>query len=257
MHEDRMNQHRPGQKPAGRHRPTLLVFTLDAAGERARRRLLPVRLGSWELALYRDCLEAAVAAGRANGCRLRACAPRRLPLAADIEQFAQEGRGFGARLRHAIARQRPSPERPLVVVGSDAPGLEPRHVADAIACLDRHPDRLVVGPSPDGGFYLLAAARPVDELLAEVAWLRSGTLGSLLAAARARGIEVSLLAPLADLDRTADLEGWLARREAPVAAWLRQLMAVLHRLRRPLLPPALGRPLAGRVATVTARGPPG
>ena len=252
-----MTRNRPSEKPAGRHSATLLVFTLDPAGERARRRLLPGRLRSWELALYRDCLDAALAAGRANGCSLRVCAPRRLPLATDVEQTAQVGRGFGARLRHAITRQRPSTDRPLVVVGSDAPGLEPRHVAAALECLDEQTDRLVIGPSPDGGFYLLAAARPVDELLAEVAWLRGDTLASLLAAARARGIEVTLLAPLSDLDHPADLENWLARPDAPMSPWLRDLVALLRRLRRPLMPPALGRPLPGRVAAVQARGPPG
>lgn len=240
----------------GRHRATLLVFTLDAASERSRRRLLPTRLGGWEMALYRQSLETALEAGRANGCELRVCAPRRLPLDAGVEQFAQEGRGFGARLERAIARQVPSPERPLVVVGSDAPGLGSRHVADALARLAERPDRLVVGPSPDGGFYLLASARPVDELLAEVRWLRSDTLTSLLAAARERGIEVSLLEPLADIDRAADLDRWLKRHAASASAWLERLLAALRALRRPLLPTALGRPLPARIAVRPARGPP-
>lgn len=252
-----MSVDRPCSKPADRLRATLLVFTLDAAGEQGRRHLLPGRLGSWELALYRNCLLAALAAGRANGCDLEVCAPRRMTLASDVAQFTQEGRGFGARLRRAVARRWPSAARPLVVVGADVPELAPRHVADALGRLAERPDRLVVGPSPDGGFYLLAAAFPVDELLAEVRWLHSDTLASLLTAARARGIEVSLLAPLADLDRAADLDGWLARGAAALFPWLRSLVALLGRLRRPPLPLTLGRPLLAWLTIVPARGPPG
>ena len=251
-----MAEDRQHETTGDRNGSTLLVFTLAPARERARRRLLPRRLGSWEVAIYRGCLDATLAAGRVSGCSLSVCAPRRLPLPDDIEQFAQQGSSFGERLRRAVARRSPMPGRPLVVVGSDTPGLEPRHVADALERLARRPERLVVGPSPDGGFYLLAAAFPVDELLAEVAWRRRDTLSSLLAAARARGIAVSLLGPLADLDRRADLDGWLARRPAPSPTWLQALTALLRRLRRPPSPAALGRARPGRLALVAARGPP-
>ena len=251
-----MDLDRPPATTAGRHRATLLVFTLDAHAERARRRLLPSRLGGWEASLYRESLETALGAGRANGCGLAVCAPRRLRLPAEITQLAQEGSTFGARLRQAVARVEASPERPLVVVCSDTQELAPRHVGDALNRLAERPERLVVGPSADGGFYLLAAARPLVELLADVRWLRRDTLASLVAAAAARGIEVSLLEPLADLDRAADLDGWLKRRRATPSAWLERFLAVLRGLRRPLSPPVLGRPLPVRVPVRPARGPP-
>lgn len=236
--------------------PTLLVFTLGADRERARRRLLPGRLGSWELALHRACLEAVLAAGRANGCRLRVCAPQRLQLADDAEQLPQDGPDFGRRLRRAVARQRPSAGRPLVLVGSDVPGLAASHVAEALTRLRNDPRRLVIGPSPDGGFYLLASARPLDGLLAAVAWQRTDTLASLLAAARAAGVRVSLLAPLADLDRAADLARWLRHRHESAVPWRASLLALLRRLRRPPLPVTLGRPLPCRVPVRSGRGPP-
>jgi glycosyltransferase A (GT-A) superfamily protein (DUF2064 family) len=241
---------------AGPGRATLLVFTLDAAGERARRRLLPAGLGAWETALYRDCLHTALAAGRAAGCSLAVCAPRHLPLSEDVTQFEQHGSGFGDRLGRALGRFRPSATRPLLVVGSDTPGLTGRHLAEALARLADRPGQLVVGPSPDGGFYLLAAARPVEELLGEVRWLRSDTLESLRAAARARGIEISLLAPLADLDGAADLDAWLARGAARLSTWLRWLAAQLRGHRRPLATRRLGRPRRYSPARVPARGPP-
>lgn len=49
------------------------------------------------------------------------------------------------------------PPGPVVLVGSDIPGLRPCHVAHAFALLGRH--ELVLGPATDGGFWLIGARR--------------------------------------------------------------------------------------------------
>ncbi|MEL7259974.1 MAG: DUF2064 domain-containing protein [Pseudomonadota bacterium] len=45
-----------------------------------------------------------------------------------------------------------------VLIGSDIVGLERRHIATAIAALGDHDT--VLGPSPDGGFWLIGARHP-------------------------------------------------------------------------------------------------
>ncbi|MEM7631437.1 MAG: TIGR04282 family arsenosugar biosynthesis glycosyltransferase [Pseudomonadota bacterium] len=45
-----------------------------------------------------------------------------------------------------------------VLIGSDIAGLERRHIATAIAALGDHDT--VLGPSPDGGFWLIGARHP-------------------------------------------------------------------------------------------------
>src|SRR5437764_1024684 len=89
--------------------PTLLVFTLGAARESARRRLAPAGLQGMETALRQACFDAALAAGRACGCRLAVCREvvRLAPLAgldrpADLARLlADRGSGKGR------ARRRP------------------------------------------------------------------------------------------------------------------------------------------------------
>src|SRR5262245_39651630 len=130
--------------------PTLLVFTLGAARESERRSLLPRGLRDLEIGVRQGCLEAALAAGRACGCRLEVCSPSPLALPADVRHVAQEGSGFGSRLERAMLDALARGAGPLLVVGTDVPGLTARQVSRALALLADDPDRVVLGPSPDG-----------------------------------------------------------------------------------------------------------
>lgn len=239
-------------------RPVLLVFTLAPERECGQRPLLPARLRRDEVALRRECLDAAVEAGREAGCRTVVSTPDDLPLPADVERMAQPGSGFGERLRRALAGATRE-GAPTVVVGGDVPGLTGGHVRTALELLDRRPEAVAVGPSPDGGFYLLASRRPLDRELAEVAWCRRTTLASLLAALRRASREVALLPPLADLDRRADVESWLARARRSCRRWtalVRRLLAALADERRPAVPLGVTGPRRAPVPVPPGRAPP-
>ncbi len=243
---------------------SLLVFTLGADRERARRRLLPSRLGRVELDLHRRGLEAALEAGREAGCRVEIAAPEPLPLGPvlgrEVRQWRQRGGSFGERLRRAMASAEERADgKPLIAVGSDVPGLEARHLRQALEELGEDGRRVVVGPSPDGGFYLLAARRPLAPLLAGVRWRRRDTLQSLIAALYAAGCTVCLLPPLADLDHRADLERWLATGRPAAVRWQRLwrlLRRLLAELRRPAAPVALGALRPVLAAVPRGRAPP-
>jgi Uncharacterized protein conserved in bacteria (DUF2064) len=239
--------------------PTLLVFTLGAARESARRSLLPQGLRDLEIGVRQGCLEAALAAGRACGCRLEVCSPAPIDLPADVRNVSQSGSDFGSRLEGAMRDAFARGAGPLLVVGTDVPGLAARHLARALALLADDPDRVVLGPSPDGGFYLLALRRPIADLGTATNWCRSGTLRGLLRALAATGRQAVLLEPLADLDRRADLEGWLAVKPGRDGCW-RWLSRLLRRLLaercRPFVPVSLGRPRPALAASVTGRSPP-
>jgi len=239
--------------------PTLLVFTLGADRERARRSLLPHELRALELGVRQGCLETALAAGRACGCRLEVCSPSPIALSPDVQNVAQEGPDFGSRLERAMLAAFGRGADPVVIVGTDVPGLAARHVSRALALLADDPGAVVIGPSPDGGFYLLALRRPIAGLGTATRWCRRDTRRGLLRALRAAGREVVLLEPLADLDRRADLEGWLAVKPGREDRW-RGLSRLLRRLLaqglQPLMPRSLGRPRPAAAAAVSGRSPP-
>jgi 2-phospho-L-lactate guanylyltransferase (CobY/MobA/RfbA family) len=239
--------------------PTLLVFTLGANRESARRSLLPQGLRDLEVGVRQGCLEAALAAGRASGCRLEVCSPAALALPQDVRAVPQSGMDFGSRLEQGMRGAFDRGAGPLLVVGTDVPDLAAQQVSRALALLADDPDRVVLGPSPDGGFYLLAVRRPIENLATTTRWCRRGTLRGLLRTLRAAGRQVVLLQPLADLDRRADLESWLAVKPGRDDRWhglsrlLRRLLATCC---RPFTPAGLGPQDPVLAASVTGRSPP-
>ena len=197
------------------HLPTLLVFTLGAGCESRRRQLLPASLHAIETRLHQACLEATLAAGRAAGCRLEVSSPLNLGLPSDVRSRSQPGCGFGKRLELATSEAFAEHGGAVILVGSDVPDIDSSHLEGAIQLLEEDDDRVVIGPSPDGGFYLLAASRPLESALGEVRWRCRETLHSLQRALRREGRPVVLLPALADLDQRSDLERWLASVARP------------------------------------------
>ena len=119
--------------------------------------------------------------------------------------FAQSGGDLGERMRHAANTSFGAGAARVVLLGVDAPTLQPRHLAEAVRLLDDGAD-VVLGPAVDGGYYLLGLRRPVDALfgLERAAWGGPTVLDDTLAIARRHRLAVDLLEPLTDLDTVAD-----------------------------------------------------
>lgn len=241
-----------------RPQPTLLVFTLGPECEGSRRRLMPAPLRQAESLLHRHGLDAALDAGRRAGLRLVVASPEPLDLAEDVEQLRQHGCSFAERLRDAIRNLQVEMQgAPLVVVGTDTPDLGAQHLRQALSWLSHTDDGVALGPSHDGGFYLLAARQSLDLELQLVRWCRHDTRRSLMQALRYSGRSVMLLAPLRDLDRYSDVEAWLSQDLHLAARWLgRLLRSLLADWRRPPVHDAIVGPTPALATTVPGRGPP-
>ncbi len=117
-------------------------------------------------------------------------------------------------------------------VGSDHPDLPVERVGEAFAALDAGAD-LALGPTRDGGYYLLAAApdRVVPALLDGVEWSTPAVLAQTLERARNRlGWRVTLLDPHEDVDTPEDLDRLAARLAASGAASCPRTRALLAEL---------------------------
>jgi glycosyltransferase A (GT-A) superfamily protein (DUF2064 family) len=129
----------------------------------------------------------------------------------DAALFPQNGEGIGARLADAAARVFGRHDGPLIVVWPDLPRLRAEHAAAALDDLDAGCD-VVFGPAIDGGFYLIAVARPLPQLflLPEQVWRSPDVMTMGLAAARDAGLELGILRAERALHRPPDVRAALA-----------------------------------------------
>jgi 2-phospho-L-lactate guanylyltransferase (CobY/MobA/RfbA family) len=248
----------PSSHPPTAQEPLLVIFTLGAERDAQRHPLLPSALRLAEVALRAGCLTSAVEAGWEAGCQVQVCSPEPFGLPAGVAWSKQCGDGFGERFANALAKAL-AERRPVVAVGADVPGLDAHGIRRALGVLLEDPDRVVVGPSPDGGFYLLAAARPLGSVLASVRWCGREARRTLVEALRRTGRPVVLLAPLADLDRPADLERWVASgptRLSPLQGSRTLLRRLLAERYRPMVPPEPSLPAPPLLSPLCGRAPP-
>ena len=126
----------------------------------------------------------------------------------------EQGSGhLGARMAWALDRALEQGAPKVVLVGSDLPGLDEAILEKAFEALDRSP--LTLGPSTDGGYYLVGQSRPAPGLLDEPHWQ---SLAALMAQAEALGLKPALLPLLRDLDTPADLAYW-RKNDPRFRAW--------------------------------------
>lgn len=187
-------------------RAVLLFARSDAAEARAKG-LGPRGRGLFELSRRRI----AAAARRLGVDLVVVGAPGGL---APAHVLPQRGLDFGARLAAAFEDARALGYREVVAVGLDSPGLSARHLARAFSALARRD--VVLGPSPDGGVYLLGATVAVEGF-ARVRWLSRHVFSDL----RRAFPSAARLDPLADVDGLGDARR-VAAGDPAVQAILRQ-----------------------------------
>ena len=144
---------------------------------------------------------------------------------------AQQGEGLAAGLTSVFAHfaqghPRDAHQRRTIAFNSDSPHLPRSVLEDAFTTLDAHD--VVVGPTHDGGYYLVGAKASHPTLFANDGMGTSSALERFLSRARALELSVGFADSFYDIDVADDLtrlaeELRLAPARAPrTAAWLKE-----------------------------------
>jgi uncharacterized protein len=141
-----------------------------------------------------------------------------------IEVVGQEGQGLAAGLVSAFRTFIDRGYRRVVAIDGDSPQLPPETLDKAFQLLDEAD--LVVGPTTDGGYYLVGSTTIQPELFDTHRMGTGSALNSLIVNAQVLGLRVAVTETNYDVDEPGDL-GRLARdlrlrpqRASRTAAWL-------------------------------------
>jgi len=129
---------------------------------------------------------------------------RRL-LPGDVRLVPQEGADLGARLDRILTGLLVESGAGAIAIDTDSPTVPTDYLRQACAHLARATADIVLGPSEDGGYYLIGLRQPAPDLFREMPWSTAAVLDETVTRTRRLGLRLALLPPWFDVDRGEDL----------------------------------------------------
>lgn len=121
----------------------------------------------------------------------------------DIKLFDQTGEDLGARMENAFKLVTKNRYQKKVIIGTDSPHLPLHFIQSAIQFMEKTP--VVLGPSRDGGYYLLGISGELPLLFDGISWSSDTVLESTILKLREQNVPFRLLPEWYDIDRFEDL----------------------------------------------------
>jgi rSAM/selenodomain-associated transferase 1 len=193
--------------------PRLVVFAKAPLAGMAKTRLIPALGAEGAAQLARRMLDHALAqAFQAQAGPVELCmspgpddaAWQCVALPGAVLRTAQGDGDLGERMARTVHRVTTEPQgQPILLMGTDCPGLTAALIVEAARHLTRHDAVLV--PVADGGYVLLGVRADCPEIFRDMAWSTSVVAAETLRRLAALGLNVWAGPTLHDIDEPADL----------------------------------------------------
>ncbi|MBI4397218.1 MAG: TIGR04282 family arsenosugar biosynthesis glycosyltransferase [Elusimicrobia bacterium] len=191
-------------------RKALVIFMKAPVPGGCKTRLCPPLSPEEAAALYRAFCQDVLAGARRSGAEVWIAYqsapdfPTPAWAAPNVPFFLQQGDSLGDRLIHSFGFLFDKGYRRVVTIGTDAPSLPSMRLVEAFAALRKK--ETVIGPSEDGGYYLVGLRRPAPGLFQDIPWSTPGVMPATLRALARLGMEAAFLPAHRDVDTENDLE---------------------------------------------------
>jgi rSAM/selenodomain-associated transferase 1 len=124
-------------------------------------------------------------------------------LGADLNYFPQNEGNLGVKMHLVFSHVFGQGCRRAVIIGSDLPALTGVHIRSAFQQLENHD--AVLGPTDDGGYYLIGLKALYPELFENVKWSTEQVWPQTLRNARKTGLSFARLPRETDVDTFAEV----------------------------------------------------
>jgi len=116
---------------------------------------------------------------------------------------------IGVRMQHAFRSAFDKGAEKAVLIGTDVPGIDWSIINQAFEkVIDRS---IVIGPTGDGGYYLVGMTSPGVNIFNNVSWSSPEVLRQTIKNIEAQGYKSVLLSELMDIDSEQELRQWQTR----------------------------------------------
>ncbi len=118
----------------------------------------------------------------------------------------QEGIDLGEKMHASFLRAFNGGSQRVVLIGTDCPGITTAILRQAFSALKGCD--CAIGPSADGGYYLIGLKGPIPDIFRSIPWGTGTVLKHTYEIIKGIGLQVVLLGRLSDIDRPEDLSSW-------------------------------------------------
>ena len=131
----------------------------------------------------------------------------------EFSYIPQTGEDLGERMKLAFLRCFSEGARSVVLIGSDIPDLPARIVAEAFIALDRN--EAVIGPSVDGGYYLIGFTKDTfnGDVFMALPWGEETVFQETMKILHSAGATVHVLPVWWDIDKHEDIAALIKNSE--------------------------------------------
>jgi rSAM/selenodomain-associated transferase 1 len=145
--------------------------------------------------------------------------------------FAQRGQSLGECMSHAFEHLFASGFENIILIGSDLPTLPVKIFQQAYAELEKSAVDVVLGPSADGGYYLIGMNRMITAIFDDIGWSSADVLCQTIQKLDDLGLKHELLSEWYDIDTAKDLERLQSQRTCREVV-MKNTFALLNELRQ-------------------------
>lgn len=125
----------------------------------------------------------------------------------DFSYFYQTGEELGEKMFNAFGKVFEDEIEKAVIIGTDLPDISSEIIRLALTSLEKYD--AVIGPSNDGGYYLLGIKQLTKKLFEGIKWSSGSVFSKTIEILNGQNQEVKILPELIDIDTETDLVNWL------------------------------------------------